>query len=69
MRPVTINDPEAVIEAFVDSEIALATGVMPRIVKFSTDVRRLIWLPGREQSARNSFATSIIPGAGSNCLT
>ena len=28
MRPVPINDPEAVIEAFLDSEIALTTGVM-----------------------------------------
>jgi len=38
MRPVPINDPEAVIEAFSDSEIALTTGVMPRIVKVSADV-------------------------------
>ena len=28
MRPVPINDPEAVIEVFLDSEIALTTGVM-----------------------------------------
>ena len=28
MRPVPINDPEVVIEAFLDSEIALTTGVM-----------------------------------------
>ena len=69
MRPVPINDPEAVIEAFLDSEIALTTGVMPRIVKVSTEFRRLNWLTWREQSARNSFATPIIPGAANNFLT
>jgi hypothetical protein len=33
MRPVPINDPEAVIEAFLDSEIALTTGVMRGITE------------------------------------